>query len=811
MDYNGPFRPSHPFWLNFPLGSVEKLDGILRSRGLGNLDFKPFKIGKYLLLERLATGGMAEVYRAKASGAGGFEKQLAIKRILPTYSANEEFRRMFEYEARLSSMLTHANIVQVYDFVKSGDTYLLALEYIDGKNLRQFVNKARKIGFSPPVEFGVYVINEVCKGLDYAHKKKDDLNGKPLNIIHRDMSPQNIMLSYDGAVKIVDFGIAKAKDRVDETRSGVIKGKFGYMSPEQANGEPVDHRTDIFSTAIILYELLTNKRLFASESDMQTLKQIQECVIPPPSRINPKISADLEKILMKGLTKDLSLRYQQAGLFHRNLQEHLNKYYPQLTQKEAADILMKTFAEEIAAEKKRFEQIHRQSIPFSQGSKDRQRDQEDHGDDDPVDGELTKSEKADRTGVTYVPDEGSIDPSFEDGSFSIGSQLREGTQPEDDKDGRTKVEPDFDDSNSATPTRDSGALEDLVDNSHGTSEATGGTKMKGQKPAPGKRPAPKPTQEKTGSWEEKTRTNVTGPTENTDAPSASDIVLDDFSQSGSNRRRDRSISALTEMSASGADKPLDLERNDTNATRVKVDPAPAAKPRNKTTGRVIEAPDYLPTEKPKNVVASFAKLFVAMALLYVAYEYWFAENPISNPRPPASNPSGQTVPQTKNPPPVEINAPPPPVTTYGDCTLNLSTDPPGARVFVDGVDRGVSTTISAECGANINLEVRMDGFDSVSENVVLKSKNTKLTKVLKRVPSGTLELTLNRNAKVYIGDDFLGEIGQGFKFEKVLRANRKYRLRFVNEVLGIDELREVEIKPDILLRKNVRLGEGSKE
>src|SRR5687767_6717799 len=141
---------------------------------------------------------MAEVYRAKASGAGGFEKQLAIKRILPNYSQNEEFQRMFEYEARLSSMLTHSNIVQVYDFVKAGETYLLALEYVDGKNLRQFVNKNKKNNYIPPIEFGVYIINEVCKGLDYAHNKKDDLNGRPLNIIHRDMSPQNIMLSYDG-------------------------------------------------------------------------------------------------------------------------------------------------------------------------------------------------------------------------------------------------------------------------------------------------------------------------------------------------------------------------------------------------------------------------------------------------------------------------------------------------------------------------------------------------------------------------------------------------------------------------------------
>ena len=168
------------------------------------MDFKPFKQGKYVLLERLAAGGMAEVYRAKADGAGGFVKQLAVKRILPNYSQNDEFQKMFEYEARLTSQLTHANIVQIYDFVQSGDMYLLAMEFVDGKNLRQFLNKAKKLNLPIPIPFAIYIVNEASKGLDYAHKKKDDLNGRALNIIHRDMSPQNIMCAYEGAIKIVD-------------------------------------------------------------------------------------------------------------------------------------------------------------------------------------------------------------------------------------------------------------------------------------------------------------------------------------------------------------------------------------------------------------------------------------------------------------------------------------------------------------------------------------------------------------------------------------------------------------------------------
>jgi len=186
------------------------------------LEFKPYKMGKYLLLERLAAGGMAEVYRAKSSGASGFEKHLAIKRILPEHLEDETFRRMFETEARISSSLQHANIVQIFDFVKFGETFLLVMEFVNGKNLRQVINKLRKQDFALPLECALFIINETSKGLEYAHSKKDDYSGQPHNIIHRDMSPQNIMLSYDGSVKIVDFGIANCKDKIEHTKSGEI-------------------------------------------------------------------------------------------------------------------------------------------------------------------------------------------------------------------------------------------------------------------------------------------------------------------------------------------------------------------------------------------------------------------------------------------------------------------------------------------------------------------------------------------------------------------------------------------------------------
>jgi len=313
-------------------------------------------MGKYFLIERVAAGGMAEVYRAKSLGAKGFEKEVAVKLILESYAKNEEFREMFEHEARLSSMLQHNNIVQIFDFTEFGDTYLLAMEFVHGKNLREFLNKARKANYEVPIEFAVFVANEVCKGLDYAHNKKDDKTGASLNIIHRDMSPQNVMVSYEGDIKIVDFGIAKAKDQFDETRTGVIKGKFGYMSPEQAQGHKVDARTDIFASAVMLYELLTGERLFAAENEIAILKKIQDCVVPKLSEKNAKVPSELETILLKALAKNPDERYQTAGEFHIALQTFLNKFAPAYTQKALGDVYHDVFEHEITAELKKVQQ-----------------------------------------------------------------------------------------------------------------------------------------------------------------------------------------------------------------------------------------------------------------------------------------------------------------------------------------------------------------------------------------------------------------------------------------------------------------------
>lgn len=287
--------------------------------------------GKYVLLERLAAGGMAEVYLAKSLGASGISKFIAVKRILPQYSENPEFVEMFKEEAKIAVNLNHGNVVSIFDFGIERNQFFLVMEYVEGQNLRQVLNHLKKDNKHFSIDQIVYMVKEVSAGLDHAHRCLDGTTGKPLNITHRDMSPQNIMVSFEGEVKIVDFGIAKAESQMEHTRAGTIKGKFGYMSPEQADGQPVDLRTDIFSLGIVLWELLANDRLFTSNSEAGTLRKIRECQIPSLRKLNPAIPPELERICNKALAKDKSLRYQTASAFHRDLNRFINTQYPEFS------------------------------------------------------------------------------------------------------------------------------------------------------------------------------------------------------------------------------------------------------------------------------------------------------------------------------------------------------------------------------------------------------------------------------------------------------------------------------------------------
>ncbi len=309
--------------------------------------------GKYLLLEKLATGGMAEVFLARTTGAGGIGKFVAIKRILPQYAEAEEFIEMFKDEAKIAINLSHSNIVSLHEFGTQNNQFFIVMDYVEGRNLRQILNKMKKSTAKFGIDQIVFMVREVAAGLDHAHRSINGTTGKPLNITHRDMSPQNVMVSFEGEVKVVDFGIAKAEIQLETTRTGTLKGKFGYMSPEQAEGQKVDPRTDIFSLGIILWELLANDRLFLANNEINTLRKIRDCQVPSLKKINPNIPNELERITQKALARDRNLRYQNAAALYRDLNRFLNRQYPDFSSHDFSIFIKTLFAEDILNTRKR--------------------------------------------------------------------------------------------------------------------------------------------------------------------------------------------------------------------------------------------------------------------------------------------------------------------------------------------------------------------------------------------------------------------------------------------------------------------------
>ncbi len=323
---------------------------------------KSHPFGKYLLLDRINVGGMAEVFMAKAFGVEGFERLLAIKRILPNMADDDEFINMFVDEARIAVQLSHANIVQIYELGKYENQYYIAMEYVSGKDLRQILDVFRKKQEVLPIPAAAFITTKICEGLDYAHRKTDPA-GRPLNLIHRDVSPQNILVSFEGACKVTDFGIAKAEDRASKTQAGVLKGKFGYMSPEQVRGMDIDHRSDVFAVGILLYEMVTGKRLFVGESDFSTLEKVRNADIPLPREHNPNIPENLEKVMMKALAKERDERYAYASDLHDDLQQFLIEENTIYNAKRLAALLKQEFVEDIEKERGRMEEFQRVQAP----------------------------------------------------------------------------------------------------------------------------------------------------------------------------------------------------------------------------------------------------------------------------------------------------------------------------------------------------------------------------------------------------------------------------------------------------------------
>ncbi len=313
---------------------------------------QPIPFGKYLLLDRINIGGMAEVWRGKTFGAGGFERLVAIKRILPNIAEDEEFITMFIDEAKISVQLAHANIAQIYELGHISNSYFIAMEYIPGKDMRAIFDRCRKKGEPAPIPLVAYCISKMCEGLDYAHRKKDQM-GRDLNIVHRDISPQNILISYEGEVKVIDFGIAKAAGKATKTQAGILKGKFGYMSPEQIRGLPLDRRSDVFAIGVCLYEMLTGERLFVGDSDFSVLEKVRKAEVAPPSTYNRKIPEQLEKIVLKALAKDVDERYQYASELGDDLQRFLITSDTLFGRKDLMQYMKATFAEDVEREKQR--------------------------------------------------------------------------------------------------------------------------------------------------------------------------------------------------------------------------------------------------------------------------------------------------------------------------------------------------------------------------------------------------------------------------------------------------------------------------
>ncbi len=301
---------------------------------------------------------MAEVFKAKSYGVEGFEKIIAIKRILPTMGEDRDFIKMFIDEAKIAGQLAHANICQIFELGRIDGSHFIAMEYIWGKDLLQIQNRLRKMKQQMPIPMACFCIAKVLEGLDYAHRKRDPL-GRPLEIVHRDCSPQNVLVSYEGEVKVIDFGIAKATSRNSRTMAGVLKGKFGYMSPEQVRGLPLDRRSDIFALGTMLYECLTNERLFQGETDFSTLEKVRNVDVQNPRAINPNIPEAIEKVILKALAKDVDDRYQWCSEMLADLQAYLMAQDAVFTAKSLSSWLKEVFTGEIEKERQQLEQYKR--------------------------------------------------------------------------------------------------------------------------------------------------------------------------------------------------------------------------------------------------------------------------------------------------------------------------------------------------------------------------------------------------------------------------------------------------------------------
>ncbi len=315
--------------------------------------------GKFKLLKQIARGGMAEIFLGCSGNIESAYKFVVIKRILAVHSHNKEFNKMFQSEGKIAVNLNHSNIGSIHEFGVEKNQYFICMEYISGRNIRQLLKKMKSQKKSLEPALCAHIIRNVCNGLDYAHNCTDSITGQPLNIIHRDISPQNIMISFNGDVKVIDFGIAKI-DNSESTKVGVLKGKFEYMSPEQVRGKELDRQTDIFSLGNVFWEILAGKKLFTGNNEIKLLKKIRDCQIPDLKKINPKVPPRLVEIINKSLNPNKNLRYKTMGEMGNDISLFMNKFYPNFTHTNFSAFIKELYVEEILEERqnlKRYSQV----------------------------------------------------------------------------------------------------------------------------------------------------------------------------------------------------------------------------------------------------------------------------------------------------------------------------------------------------------------------------------------------------------------------------------------------------------------------
>jgi eukaryotic-like serine/threonine-protein kinase len=316
---------------------------------------RPIPFGKYTLLDRIGSGGMAEIYRAKMVGAHGFEKELAIKKILPHLTDDKEFVEMFIDEAKIMVGLVHSNIVQVYDLGEIDGQYFIGMEFVHGKDLLDVLARCAEQQLKLPLKLSLFILVEALKGLDYAHKATDPY-GRPLGLIHRDVSPSNVLLSYTGDVKIGDFGVAKAATQRTMTEAGTLKGKVGYMSPEQVKGDSIDHRSDVFSVGIMMFEILNMRRLFIGGSDLDIMLRVRDVDVDRELQQCIPLPLDLRKILARALSRQPNARYSSAMELHDDVIDFLFRHRVRVSSGDLARFMERLFAKEIQQERE-----HRQA------------------------------------------------------------------------------------------------------------------------------------------------------------------------------------------------------------------------------------------------------------------------------------------------------------------------------------------------------------------------------------------------------------------------------------------------------------------